>query len=592
MALTPQQIAEMDAAIGGATPTAQPGALDAAKIAEMDQAAGLAQEPGFFKRIGNDYDQRLQNLEQINLSQVEGKAGAAHTMARQAAQGLGMAADVGAETVKSLMSTAGEGLKITHPGIHEGLVMAKDLAGRLIEPAANLVREKYRQAVPAGSELDLDLNALGNTVAGVTTVIPAAQMTKAAAPVAVEGAQAAGAAIKAAPGAVASGAAKVKNALNPVLPTANEIRAEAGKAFKYADDVGGVQPPSVRNSMLDDMAKVNPPSPEVPDDAVFRGVLDHLEKNRNQPLTLDAAHRIDKYLTEKIDGTIDKMTGKMDATGYRLSELQDILRDHTYRAAPDQVIGGKQGYEAWVEGNRLWQKQAQMMDIENIFRRAEFAKNPKEAIQNGFKQLALNKKRFNGYDDAIKADIEAAAKGSIPANLLSKMSNGLLTVIGAGVHGVPGAILGEATNIAAQKGATALQLSKANKVAKKISKDHKFVEPAAPAAPLALPPPGSGTSFYADNLGNVSRTPNPANEIVAGQPRPIVGTPADAMPQPPQLPNELLLPSPESFGGFTVDNMGNVIRGNPGEFKSLQDILRMSPENARKYLNSLKGKQQ
>lgn len=604
MALSADKIAEMDAALTGATQAPQGGALD---MAAMDKVAGLS-EPGMLTRIGNDYDQRLQNLEQIDVSNIEGKSGTAHKFARQAAQGLGMAGDVGGEAVKSLMETAGEGLKFIHPSLYEGLTSAKDLAGKLIEPAAALVKEKYRHVVPAGSEADLDINALGNTVAGLSTVIPAAQGIKAAAPVVGEIAGDVVNGIKAAPGAAVNAAKAAGTAVNDAktaiqnkfkpsdIASVKELETEAHKAFGYADKVGGIQPPSVRNSMLDEMQQVYKKTDEHDDDAVFRKALDKLESNRGKPLTLSAAHGIDKNLNELIGKEID-VTGRMSPTGYRLEQLQDILRDHTYGAAPKSVIGGNQGSLAWAEGNRLWQKKYQMTDVENIFRGSEFAKNPKEFIQKGFERLARNPKKFKNLPPDIQADVEAAAKGSIPANLLSKLSSSLLTVIGAAVHGVPGAIAGEAVNLAASKGASALQMAKANKVARSISKNGKFVEPPAPAAPLLLPAPGSGTSFYADALGNVSRTPNPANEIVAGQPRPIVGAPADVVPpaQPPEPPNQLLLSSPESFQNLQVDRMGNVIRANPGQaegFKTLQDILRMSPENARKYLNSLKGKKQ
>lgn len=553
-----------------------------------------APEQNLLQKIGGAYDKRVNNVQRISDVDAANGVSAPREAAHIAGEGFGMMKDAGGAVLGSAYKT------IVPESDQQDIAKLMGLMGKGakavgLDKAADYVGKKYDEYVPENTPLRQDLNAAGNfgaVMSGVAPVADAIRAGQAIAPAVVDAAKAApGAALKAAKAAPGV----VKNALTPGEKiTADAVREEATKAYNYADTVGGTIAPEARDGFLAKVNSMHPASAEVPLDKSYSDVLEVLNSRAGQPLSLQGAQDIDKFLGDKINGEV-MVNGKLTEAGKKMSDIQSALREYTRDPDPAHIVGGAQGFEAWQQGQKLWQKQAQLRDIENILAKADVSDNAATIIKNGFGRLSNDARKMRGYDPAIQAMIKNVATSNEAVDFMRKMGSSLIPQIGAVLHGAPGAILGEAVNFAGKKGATAVQVGKAAKVAREIAKDSKFTPPSASAPLKQLPPPGAGTNFYADNLGNVSRTPNPVNEIVQpGAPRDIRGVPAEPAAAA-EVPNQpLALPHPSAFDNFQVDSQGNVIPkqgagvAGTGGLISNAELARMKPADALKYLNSLK----
>lgn len=562
------------------------------------EEAAQAMQPrtGFVERMGNDINKRVGAVKQADQAYLSGQQSLPESVGQIMMNG-------GAGLVNDLVGNAA--ISGYHALVDEGSLADQGMkaAGRAIAPAAQYVGEKLDEVAPEGGRARRNLDAAGNAIGLGTMFMPIGQGGSAAA----RAAGAGEAAVKAAPGAAkaaAEAAGGVPGALKRAvsaaeIPSADLVRGEAHKAYDFADNVGGVIAPHARDQFLDTISTLHPQSAEVPLDKGYQGVLEFMNSRRGQPLTLQGAQDIDMHLGDLVNSEVMN-NGKLSAAGRKYADLQSALREYTRNPDPANLIGGAEGFQAWQEGQRLWQKQAQLRDVESIFNKADTADNPARVIKRGFERLNNDPKRLNGYSDEAKALIRKAATSSMAGDILNTFSSKLLGIIGAGVHGVPGAIFGEAASLASRGAGEALQVSKANKVAREIAKDYQFNAPnVPPAAPLKqLPAPGGAPGFYVDSMGNVSRTPNPAQEIVAGgAPREIRGAPVDPAQAAEMGQGQFLLPDPAAFSEMQVDRLGNVIPKQPGSgvvgtggLISPEELGRMKPEDALKYLNSLKRK--
>lgn len=492
MPLTPEEISQMDQVSGlAAAPAAAP-AISHDEIAQMDQVSGLPPtEPGFFQKVGTDLNKRLNNVAKIDGRAEMTDQNPLHTAAQIGGQGLGVLNDVAGEAISAITPD------IVKKGI--GAALNSDFITRNskgFEAPVQYVADKVDQYAPEGSSARSDLDAAGNWVGAVANVTGAADLAKGVSTVGKAALDAAAPISNAASeglakGAINLGKAAVEKFTPADIPSASEIAANSSKAYKYADDVGGTIAPQARNQWLDKINQLHPASAEVPTDPKYQGVLDMLEARRDQPLSLKGAQDIDEHLTDMINGEFAN-NGKMSKLGHQLGDIQDELREYTRNPDPSHIIGGSEGFEAWRQGQRLWQKQAQMRDLEAVFRRAEFAKNQQSAIQQGFASLAKNPKKMAGYDPEIKSAIESAGKtGIIPDFLSSVVGSRLTGVIAGAVHGPIGAIAGEGTSAIARKIGSSAQFAKANKVAKLIGQNSKFYTP----AELAQLPPAEASAY-------------------------------------------------------------------------------------------------
>lgn len=261
--------------------------------------------------------------------------------------------------------------------------------------------------------------------------------------------------------------------------TADMVKKEANKAYKFAEDAGGVLSPEARNSFLDEINKLTPQTEDeilLAGQSDFTKVIDALNIRRDKPLTLEQAQGIDEQLGDFIDSNLHP-NGKPTKIGKRIMDIQDTLRSYVREPDEKYLIGGKEGFDAWREGQRLWQKQIQLRDIEKILTRAEMYDNPATAIKTGFRTLANNEKRMRGYDAHTRELIKNAAESGIVSDALKTAGSRLNPIAAFATHGpVGGAAVGVLSG-ASRNAATRLQAGRANKVVKNIARDYKFKVP-------------------------------------------------------------------------------------------------------------------
>jgi hypothetical protein len=191
---------------------------------------------------------------------------------------------------------------------------------------------------------------------------------------------------------------------------------------------------------------------------------------RNRPMTLQSAQELDEMLGDIVDSHTDN--GRLTKQGLKIQKIQDALRDTIENADKNNIVGGKEGFEAWEKGRNEWATALRLRDIEKILRNAEATDNEATAIKAGFRTLMRNDKRFNRYNAAEKAAIKkAATDGIITGTLRTVLGSRLLAGVGGVAGGgLPGAIASVPVSMAARAAATKIKKGQANRVAREVGK--------------------------------------------------------------------------------------------------------------------------
>ncbi|MES1988551.1 MAG: hypothetical protein V4440_11085, partial [Pseudomonadota bacterium] len=174
--------------------------------------------------------------------------------------------------------------------------------------------------------------------------------------------------------------------------------------------------------------------------------LNDLNQLSGKPLTLKGAQEIDEDLSDRIDQHFDKING-MDKQGLKLLKVQQALRDTYKNAGENDVVGSREGFDSWKQGQQLWSAARHSDDIQRILDKGASADVPATAYKNGFKALASNKARMRGFTSEEQDAIQQAAKTGILTGALKTLGGKLMsgvagTIAGAAGGGVIGAPLG------------------------------------------------------------------------------------------------------------------------------------------------------
>lgn len=253
-------------------------------------------------------------------------------------------------------------------------------------------------------------------------------------------------------------------AAQPAAPiTAADLRKQASNSYAAAASAGGALKPSFTNNFIDHMSS-NISEPERVTQAFGKNPVQDIVEGisgqfRDTPITLQEANGIDKRLGDAIEKSVNPKTGKLDDAGRQLYNFQGKFRDMIAAAEPEDIIGGKDGFDSLVEGRQLWAKSARAGDIERILSRAELMDNPATSIRAGFRTL-LNSPRINGFSPAEQALIKRAASNNLSQEALRLIGSRLTaigsTVVGQAVGGIPGALVSGGLATIAGKGAREL----------------------------------------------------------------------------------------------------------------------------------------
>lgn len=246
------------------------------------------------------------------------------------------------------------------------------------------------------------------------------------------------------------------------LKTSEDVRAGASNLYKLAEQKGGVLPSEFTQKWVDNAQNILPQTKvgrTVLGDTPSTRLVSRLEEIKNEPLTLRAAQEIDSALGELMDANVNPRTGKLAAEGNKFYKIQKQLRDQIAEAKPQDIVGGKEGFDTWKAARSEWSKAAKLNDVERILARAEGADNPTTLIKNGFRNLANNPERMRSFSREERKAIKEAAKTGVAGGALKfaggrLMSGALGTIAGAAGGGPAGAVVG---GIAGGLGGTALR---------------------------------------------------------------------------------------------------------------------------------------
>lgn len=276
---------------------------------------------------------------------------------------------------------------------------------------------------------------------------------------------------------------KTASVAKKAIPTAEEMRQQAGNLYKRADQVGGVLKHTATDKFISETQRLVLPQTRAGKLLAGEGQVDKivgkLDALRGRPLSLAEAQEVDEFLGDAIDSLTD--LGRPTKEGFKLIKVQDSLRKTIEGAGAADVIGSKEGFSALKDGRKAWSQYNKMRDVERIISRAQNMEQPVTALKNGFNALLNNPNRLRGFSTQERAAIAKAAKVGAITDILKTMGSRLNPVITTGVlsgggamaAGLPGGALGLAASYGASTGAraaaNALQMGKAKNVQRAIA---------------------------------------------------------------------------------------------------------------------------
>jgi hypothetical protein len=245
------------------------------------------------------------------------------------------------------------------------------------------------------------------------------------------------------------------------------LRKSASEMYQRAEQKGGVLRPEFTNKFLDDLNDIVPQTREgkiVAGNNAISDLMERAQALRNNPITLRGAQEIDEELGTLIDSNLEM--GRPNKTGRMFLEVQSRLRNAIQDAAPENVLGDKEGFELLKSGRNLWARQAKLRDVERIISRAELTDNPATSIKTGFRTLLTNPNRIRGYSKTEQEAIRKAASNGRVQDILRTFGSRLGTVITTSTMGPGVAAAASYAGPAAARGlAESFAFKKANNVA-------------------------------------------------------------------------------------------------------------------------------
>lgn len=367
--------------------------------------------------------------------------------------------------------------KILTEGAPEPVQNTISSIGQKLAPIAQAYQENqqaYNEANPrAGRNLEA-VREIGN-------LLPFSPEVRA---VASTGTELTGQALKGTGETIAKGITKTAEALKPeTMFTSDAIKQLASDAYKTANEQGGTLTPTFANKLFDSVDAMKPQTEHgiatVGENALAK-LSDDWKTLRGKPISLQAAQEMDEGLSQRIDSHVDRMTGKLDKEGRQLYDVQTQFRDMIDKVSPEDIIGGKEGFDALKEGRNYWSTALRIGDMERILTRASMTDNPATSIKAGFRTLYNNPARMRGYNGAERAAIKRAAQSGVISGTLrtvlgsrligTAMGTALGTAGGGFIGGAAGAGVGAGQAAVARAIAAKLQKGRANKVIKTISR--------------------------------------------------------------------------------------------------------------------------
>lgn len=253
----------------------------------------------------------------------------------------------------------------------------------------------------------------------------------------------------------------------PPIVTAKAVRDNAGELYKQASELGGDLSPNFTNKFVDKIVELTPQTEKgkvLAGDSPFTKVVEKIQSFKDSPISLKEAQEIDEYLGDLIDSHY--VNGRLEKQGKKILDIQSNFREMIDNAAPEDVMGGKHGFQALSDARTEWSRSARLNDIERIIARAEQMDNPATGMKNGFRTLYNNPSRMRGFTPAQRNLIKRAAEGNMTLDALRTAGSRLISMgIGTHLGGLGGAGAGYIAGTASRKIADSVGAKNAEKIA-------------------------------------------------------------------------------------------------------------------------------
>lgn len=236
-------------------------------------------------------------------------------------------------------------------------------------------------------------------------------------------------------------------------PSTEALRTQGQAAYRAIDDAGvQIAPEAARRGLagitddlmaegvaLDKTGKVFPGARAIVDAAqdigadgapVPFGELDVFRRFAGNAAGANPANKADTRLATRAVTGLDDMVGGLtpaDVTAGDLSALQTAL----------------------PKARDIWARMSRSQKLEDAIAAGDnYLSGPASGIRNQFSRILKNPKLARGFSEAEKAVMRRAAQGSLPEQALHLAGGGIGNIVsvlgGAGMGGVPGALLGTA----------------------------------------------------------------------------------------------------------------------------------------------------
>lgn len=428
-------------------------------------------EKGFISRVGEDWNKRIQDQRATTQRTKAGEQGQLSDSWQGATNLLGAAGDIGGEAIVSAAKT---GFNALPNNWQQGLTDA----GRYI--AQSPVGQYTGQAMQMGSNAWKGLEeshpvAARNIRGGfdLATGIPAIGGEKAALEGAID--------LTKQGGKIASreGAELIDSLKKADIPSAESVKNISRASYKEADELGGMLKPENSEKFvngLESLKKQTKWGAATNGDDAIASLVERYKPLKNEPITLQAAQEIDEGLSELVDGFYDNR-GKINKEGLKVQKAQQAFRDMIENTPESEIVGGKEGFNAWKRGQQEWSAALRLGDMERIITRAEAMDNPATSLKAGFRML--ERTGMHGYIEEEKAAISKAARSGIIGGALRTVLGsrliGSMAGIAAGssrgpVGAVMGGLAGSAQSAASRGLANTIQMSRVNEARRAVAK--------------------------------------------------------------------------------------------------------------------------
>jgi len=436
-------------------------------------ASPIKESPGIMGQIKKNIEATQEEARASGARYAAGQQGLPENLAQGLAQGVGIVGDIAAPIIGAGAKAAYSALPQTwQKGIENTAknALQSNVGQSTLKGLQNIQQDwnNYEQQDPAGAA---DLKALGTAMTlGMGKVAP--KLTN-------EAVNVAGSALKNVAKDTIEGAINKAKPLPPI-PTSEAVKDIAKASYAEADNLGGMMLP--RNSAkfinnLETLKKQTKWGEATTGEDAITKLVDRYKPLANEPITLQAAQEIDEGLGQLIDGFYDAK-GKINKEGLKVQKAQQAFRDMIEATPESEIVGGKEGFDAWKRGQKEWSTAVRLAEMERIIARAETMDNPATSLKAGFRMLERTGMR--GYSAEEKKAIRHAARSGIVGGTLRTVlgsrliGTGLgLAVGGAGMNpltAAAGAAAGAAQSGLSRKAAESIAMGRVNKARRTVAK--------------------------------------------------------------------------------------------------------------------------